>query len=123
MALRGISYYALQQDQNALVDFCKAIELKPNDVWSITMRAAAYFRLGELDLALLDRNKVIELEPNTNHRFFERAEVYRALDKLSWLWPTSSKGSRQMQSKMLIGSHDHEHTRSAVTSMPKTCSN
>ena len=73
-------------------DFAKALEIKPNDACSLTMRAETYSRLGQFDLALADRSQVIELEPSTNHRYFEPADVYRTLGKFDLALADIEKG-------------------------------
>ncbi len=70
---RGISYYALQQDQNAVADFCKAIELNPKDASTIGLLGDTYFRLGQLDQAITEYTKAIELDPE-NSTYSEKRE-------------------------------------------------
>ena len=73
---RGISYERLLENEKALSDLCKAIELNANDWWAKTVRGNVYLRLDQLEPALADLTTAIELKP-TFHRYLLRAKVLR----------------------------------------------
>jgi Tfp pilus assembly protein PilF len=60
---RGILYSLyLEQHQEAIADFNKAIELAPNVGWGYHGRAGAYLMLGEHELEAADKAKACELD-------------------------------------------------------------
>ena len=78
---RGILRKNMKDEEGALQDYNKAIELNPND--------AAYYNRGILkkdmndkDGALQDYNKAIELNPNYAVAFNNRADLYLERDNL-----------------------------------------
>ncbi|HVJ81688.1 MAG TPA: tetratricopeptide repeat protein [Planctomycetia bacterium] len=60
---RANAYFRLQQYEEAVADYSKAIELDPTHAQSRGNRGVAYARLDRLDLALADQTKTIELDP------------------------------------------------------------
>jgi tetratricopeptide (TPR) repeat protein len=59
---RGRAYFAKGDYERAIVDFTKAIELRPQQsVGTIYQRALAFTGLGELDNAIADLEKVVAL--------------------------------------------------------------
>lgn len=61
----------------AIIDFTKAIELKPQFPDAFRSRAAALFRKDECDNALADINKAIELDPGCGNYYGLRAQIYQ----------------------------------------------
>ena len=74
---RATAFFKLERFEEALADYSRALEIKPDDAYCISMRGGTYSRLHKFELALSDRTKVIALEPLSNVRYFERATVYR----------------------------------------------
>ena len=68
---RGVAYYDRGRWQEALDDFNRAIELKPDYAKAITHRGAAYSRMGN-DRAIEDHNEAIRLREN-----YAEAYTYR----------------------------------------------
>jgi TonB family protein len=62
-ARRGDFYYELDKPEEAIKDYTKAIELKPDYQYHYSDRASAYEKLGKKDLAEADKLKASELEP------------------------------------------------------------
>lgn len=61
---------------DALADFAKAIELKPDDAVAYAGRADARFHLGDYDSSIADYTKAIELNPaSAQHYYVSRAIV------------------------------------------------
>ena len=52
----------------ALADFTRAIELDPEDAWTIASRGETYRLMGRYDEALADFTRAIELDPTTPGR-------------------------------------------------------
>jgi TonB family protein len=61
-ARRGDFYYELNKPEEAIKDYTKAIELKPDYHYHYSDRASAYEKLGKTDLAEADKLKASELE-------------------------------------------------------------
>jgi tetratricopeptide (TPR) repeat protein len=62
---RGNTYYASEDYTNALADYDRAIETRPDQAWPHANRGDALARLGRYDEALESLGKAIELAPNT----------------------------------------------------------
>jgi len=69
---RGVAHYDRGQWQQALEDFNRAIELKPDYAKAITHRGAAYSRMGKHDRAIEDHNEAIRLRED-----YAEAYTYR----------------------------------------------
>ena len=63
-AYRGLAYHQKGEQNRAIEDLNKSLELKPDFGWAYGYRGMAYFKKGELDLAIKDFTKVMALEPN-----------------------------------------------------------
>jgi tetratricopeptide (TPR) repeat protein len=62
--LRGNSYYETGQYPEALADFNRALELRPDHPNTLNNRGSALARLGRYDEALADYSRALELRPN-----------------------------------------------------------
>lgn len=58
---RGVAYYNKRQDDKAVEDYNKAIELDPNYANAYNNRGLIYYNKGEYDMAIEDFNKAIKL--------------------------------------------------------------
>ena len=67
-----ISEIQLKESQEAIEDFNKAIELKPDDAQSYFSRGIAKTKLGKHEEAIEDFNKAIELKPDDAYAYFSR---------------------------------------------------
>jgi tetratricopeptide (TPR) repeat protein len=69
----GIAKQQLKDYNGAILDFDKAIELKPNLFEAYHGRAMCYGELKNYEKALTDFNKVIELNPGFKNAYLNRA--------------------------------------------------
>ena len=73
---RALCYIKLEQDQLALADFNKAIQLNPCSYFVLNNRGNYYSKQEKYDLALADFNKAIELNSNAAIAYNNRAVCY-----------------------------------------------
>jgi tetratricopeptide (TPR) repeat protein len=66
---------------DALADFNRAIELKPNYTWTIAHRGETYWQMERYEDALADFNQAIELKPNEAWIIADRGETYRQMGR------------------------------------------
>jgi protein O-mannosyl-transferase len=76
---RGISHNSLGNYRQAMQDFAKAIEIKPNYIESYYNRGLAYNGLGNYRQALEDFNKTIEKIPGNADPYISRGIAYNGL--------------------------------------------
>jgi serine/threonine-protein kinase len=76
---RGLAYFHLQRDQDAMRDFDKAIELNPKFAAAWLNRGLAQYRIGKFDLAATSLTKALELGADPPLVHFNLAAVYEAL--------------------------------------------
>lgn len=70
---RAISYYKSNLNQEAILDFDKALQLKPSINPGIYFeRATAKFKIGKYEEAIKDFTKAIEVSPNDHKAYFNR---------------------------------------------------
>lgn len=76
---RGLEHMEAERYEEALADFTKALELKPDyaNVW--VNRGIVYQNRGQHDLALADFNKTLEFAPNDSFAYVRRGRSHRAL--------------------------------------------
>jgi tetratricopeptide (TPR) repeat protein len=65
----------------ALQDFNKALQLKPNDPALITFRGITYYAKGNNDKAIQDFDAAIKINPNFGRAYYQRGMVYDNLEK------------------------------------------
>lgn len=83
-AKRAGAYYMNGQNQEALADTDKAIQIDPmyaNEASLIEIRAGCYYLLGKNNLAVNEYTKLIKLEPDSPFNYFARGSAYLALDQ------------------------------------------
>ena len=77
---RGFAYLRLGNNQQAIADCTKAIELDPTFVKNAYInRGRAYSALGKKQEAIADYNKAIELNPKSAYAYLNRGRVYSDL--------------------------------------------
>src|SRR5262249_42016363 len=75
--LRGQTYLALRDNDNALNDFNKALELNPSDATAFLGRGKIWFRTGKNADAIADLTASVEIRPS-GEAFAMRAQAFRA---------------------------------------------
>ena len=75
--LRGILYFDLGDNKQAIADFTEAIRLDPEDAELWNDRGRAYWQQGEDDMAYADYSWAIELKPGFANAYYNRAWVCR----------------------------------------------
>lgn len=74
---RGRYYTAVKGDDNlAIQDFSRAIELNPKDSWNHIHRGQSYWGLERKDLAIRDYNKAIEIDPGNESAYNLRGYLF-----------------------------------------------
>jgi len=76
---RGVEYKRLGNYRQAIDDYNKAIEIKPNYVDAYINRGVAYKGLGHYKQAIEDLNKAIEIKPDEAKAYSNRGNVYAGL--------------------------------------------
>jgi tetratricopeptide (TPR) repeat protein len=78
---RGNTYARLNEQERAIEDYSKAIELNPNFADAYNNRGSAYAGLNEHRRAIEDYNKAIELNPNYAKAYYNRGTAYYGLNE------------------------------------------
>jgi tetratricopeptide (TPR) repeat protein len=76
---QGIEYTKQGNNDLAMEEFTKAIEIDPDYSYAYYNRALAYYRKGELENSLMDYNKAIELNPDNPYWTIERGFLHMEL--------------------------------------------
>jgi len=85
---RGLFYFSLGENENALKDYNKAIEIdygnKPENQnkYLYKNRGDVYFKLNENENALKDYNKAIEIDSNYDEAYKSKGDVFLNLGKI-----------------------------------------
>jgi len=73
---KGIEYIQQKNNEAAIEEFTKAIELDSSYSYAYYNRALSYYRIGNLESSLADYNKAIELEPDNPYWTYERGLLH-----------------------------------------------
>jgi tetratricopeptide (TPR) repeat protein len=76
---QGIEYRKDDQNDLAMQEFTKAIELDPSYDLAYYNRALLYYFSGELEQSLVEYNKALELSPDNPYWTYERGFLYMQL--------------------------------------------
>ena len=85
---RALCYLQLHNDDAALQDFLRVVELKPDYVDAYLRITIIYANRGMYDDALDNINKMLSMDPNNGEALFTRAKIYErkgANIKLCWM--------------------------------------
>jgi tetratricopeptide (TPR) repeat protein len=80
---RGLEYYGKNMNDEAIINFSKAIELDPNYAQAYANRAVAYAKKGFLDRAMADSTRAVALNPKDAQSYNNRGLVYYHLGELN----------------------------------------
>ena len=92
----GVGHQKRGQYDQAIADYSKAIEARPNDAVFYYNRGGSYQSKGEYDLAISDFTKVIELEPDNAEAYYNRGGTY-------YLKGQKEKARRDMEKARALG--------------------
>jgi tetratricopeptide (TPR) repeat protein len=76
---QGIEYTRQGNNDSAMEEFTKAIEIDPDYYYAYYNRALAYYKKGEFENSLSDYNKAIELNPDNPYWTIERGFLHMKL--------------------------------------------
>jgi tetratricopeptide (TPR) repeat protein len=76
---RAFAYERKGDDDRAIADYNRAIEIDPRNAKAYNNRAYPYSRKGENDRAIADYNRAIELNPNYANAYVGRAYIFTRL--------------------------------------------
>lgn len=79
--MRGRCFARLKDFSSALMDYGKAIELKPDYASAYHNRGIAYNRLKDYDAAVSDLETALSLDPKLTGAYFELGNAYARLDE------------------------------------------
>src|SRR5262249_23180472 len=74
---RGIFYYDKDDNERAIADYTKALELSPNYASAYNNRGNAYAAKGELDRAIADYDKAIKIDAKDPFRWNNRGLAWK----------------------------------------------
>ena len=78
---RGRSYLEKGQNDDAISDFDKAIELNPKDAEIYFFRGNAYHNKRQFDKAMSDYSKAIEINPRYTNAYYSRGLYYQTIEE------------------------------------------
>jgi tetratricopeptide (TPR) repeat protein len=76
---RGKIYISLGDQQKAIADFTRVIELKPAYAEAYLQRGIAHSESGKYENALRDLNKALDLNPRLEDAYIQRGHIYGIL--------------------------------------------
>jgi len=76
---QGIEYRRQGNNDSAMEEFTRAIELDPEYYFAYYNRALVYYQSGELESSLADYSRAIELHPDNAYWTFERGFLHLEL--------------------------------------------
>lgn len=77
---RAHAYQAMDRDEEALADFNRGLQLKPNKT-HLSCRGRSYLALGKHQEALADFNETLEAQPDRADAFAFRGKTYLSMDR------------------------------------------
>ncbi|HAN20031.1 MAG: hypothetical protein A2X13_04900 [Bacteroidetes bacterium GWC2_33_15] len=77
---RGAAYQKLFENEKALQDYSKAIEMNPDNPNVYMYRGVLYYQNNEFNEAILDFNKTLEIDEQNHFAYYNRGMAYLKLD-------------------------------------------
>jgi tetratricopeptide (TPR) repeat protein len=74
---RGAAYQIKGENERAIADFSKALDIDPRLAKAYYNRAAGYQAKSEIDRAIADYSKAIEINPLYGNAYFSRGQRLR----------------------------------------------
>lgn len=93
----GACYQQQKKFPESIVEYSIAIDLKPDDITSVTNRGEVYFTLKIWDLAEHDFDEAIRLDPKEQDRWANRARMLKK--KLVGIKETAGKSGAKKEKK------------------------
>ena len=78
---RGLAFYNLERQQQAINDFSQAIRMKPQYAEAFNNRGNAYYALDQYEKAEADFNKSLQLKPKYSQAHLNRGLAYFPMKK------------------------------------------
>ena len=78
---RGLAFYNLERQQQAINDFSQAIRMKPQYAEAFNNRGNAYYALDQYEKAEADFNKSLQLKPKYSKALLNRGLAYFQMKK------------------------------------------
>ncbi len=88
---KGIECVKKGDYDQAILEYTKALELKPNDANIYNMRGNAYHGKGNYDQAILDFSKAIKLNPSDAATYEMRGNAYYQKEEYGKAWADLQK--------------------------------
>ena len=99
IALGTYYYYGYRQYEQALVEFSRAVQLRPNDSRALSYVGFVHRRQGKLQLALEELTKALEQDPRNATLAGNRADIYCQ-------WREWAKARSALRAAIAIDPHD-----------------
>lgn len=77
---KGLVLASRGRNEEAVIEFSKYIEMKPNDPMAYVIRGDSYVDIGQFEKAIDEYSKAIQLEPLLAEAYEKRATAYAQLD-------------------------------------------
>jgi tetratricopeptide (TPR) repeat protein len=71
----GDKNHSKDQYDEAIINYTKAIKIRPNNDWAYKSRGEVYVKLGKYDEALADYNQAIKINPNQDFYYATRGHI------------------------------------------------
>ncbi len=78
---RGLNHSYLDQEEQALADLAKALEIDPQDPETYRARASVHSSIRQFEAALADYGKALEFDPRDASTYYRRGVMHARLDK------------------------------------------
>jgi tetratricopeptide (TPR) repeat protein len=72
----GLAHYEAKRYAEAVADFSRALEIKPDDEAALRYRAHTYYYLKDYDRSITDISRLIELRPGNAEYYLARSAAY-----------------------------------------------